>query len=75
MASVSTKSKKYWQDAELSTFLNSVTVREKMFTSHLDEQKLDDYLAVVFIRKMYGGALILSARNMSRSERRRYGRR
>ena len=33
------------------------------------------YLGVVFIPKLDGRALILSARNMSRSERRRYGRR
>ena len=40
----------------------------------LGRTKAGRYLAVFFIRKLTDRALIISARNMDRKERRRYGR-
>jgi uncharacterized DUF497 family protein len=57
----------------VSAFSNKVTSKEKTCTRLWAGPKLASYLTVYFLHKVTGEALVISARDMAKKERRLYG--
>jgi uncharacterized protein len=65
---------RFWKAGPASSSLKRVTGQEKMFTPALGRSDAGRYLAVFFVYTKDQRALILSARDMSDAERKRYER-